>query len=56
MVIDLVRSGGGAFEVVLDGRLLFSKKAVGRHCTIINKYTTIRYSTSDWLLESSYCG
>jgi selT/selW/selH-like putative selenoprotein len=32
MVIDLVRSGGGAFEVVLDGRLLFSKKAVGRHC------------------------
>lgn len=33
MVIDLIRSGGGVFEVELDGRLIYSKKATGRHCT-----------------------
>jgi selT/selW/selH-like putative selenoprotein len=33
MVIDLIRSGGGAFEVELDGTLIYSKKATGRHCT-----------------------
>jgi selT/selW/selH-like putative selenoprotein len=32
-VIDLVRSGGGVFEIELDGRLIYSKKATGRHCT-----------------------
>jgi selT/selW/selH-like putative selenoprotein len=26
----LVRGGGGEFEVTLDGRLIFSKKAQGR--------------------------
>jgi selT/selW/selH-like putative selenoprotein len=31
--IDLVRSGGGVFEVQLDGRLIYSKKTTGRHCT-----------------------
>ena len=33
MVIDLIRSGGGVFEIELDGRLIYSKKATGRHCT-----------------------
>ncbi len=26
----LIRGSGGVFEVVLDGKLIFSKKAVGR--------------------------
>jgi len=29
--IQLIQSGGGVFEVVVDGRLIFSKKALGRH-------------------------
>ena len=33
MQIDLIRSGGGVFEVVLDGKSIYSKKATGRHCT-----------------------
>lgn len=33
MVIDLIRSGGGVFEVELDGTLIYSKRATGRHCT-----------------------
>ncbi|MBT8461386.1 MAG: Rdx family protein [Gemmatimonadetes bacterium] len=33
LVIDLIRSGGGVFEVQLDGQLIYSKKATGRHCT-----------------------
>jgi len=32
-VIELIRSGGGVFEVELEGRLIYSKKATGRHCT-----------------------
>lgn len=32
-MIDLIRSGGGVFEIKLDGRLVYSKKATGRHCT-----------------------
>lgn len=28
--IELVRSGGGVFEVRVDGRLVYSKKAEGR--------------------------
>jgi len=31
--VDLVKSGGGAFEVFRDGRLLFSKKQLGRFPT-----------------------
>lgn len=27
----MVKSSGGVFEVTLDGELLFSKKAAGRH-------------------------
>ena len=29
--ITLTPSGGGVFEVVVDGDLVFSKKALGRH-------------------------
>jgi len=29
--LELVPSSGGVFEVTLDGELLFSKKALGRH-------------------------
>jgi len=27
----MIPSGGGVFEVVLDGELVYSKKATGRH-------------------------
>jgi len=29
--VQLVESSGGVFEVRLDNRLIFSKKALGRH-------------------------
>jgi len=29
--VKLIQSSGGVFEVELDGRRIFSKKAVGRH-------------------------
>lgn len=29
--VTLTASGGGVFEVRLDGRLVFSKKQLGRH-------------------------
>ena len=29
--MELVRSGGGVFEVSRDGELIFSKKALKRH-------------------------
>jgi selT/selW/selH-like putative selenoprotein len=29
--VGLTASGGGVFEVVVDGTLVFSKKALGRH-------------------------
>ena len=29
--MELLPSSGGVFEVTLDGRRLFSKKALGRH-------------------------
>ena len=28
--VQLIKSGGGVFEVVKDGELIFSKKAIGR--------------------------
>ena len=31
--MELIPSGGGAFEVIVDGRLIYSKKKTGRHCT-----------------------
>ncbi len=30
MDISLISSGGGVFEIVLDGKLIFSKKALDR--------------------------
>jgi selenoprotein W-related protein len=27
--VDMIPSGGGVFEVVVDGRLIYSKKATG---------------------------
>jgi selenoprotein W-related protein len=32
--ITLVPGGGGVFEVAVDGDLIFSKKALGRHAEI----------------------
>ena len=31
--VKLVRAGGGVFEISVDGRLAFSKKATGRFPT-----------------------
>ena len=28
--VDLIESGGGVFEITVDGKLAFSKKAIGR--------------------------
>jgi len=30
---ELIESSGGAFEVTVDGRLVYSKFATGRHAT-----------------------
>jgi len=30
-IITIVPSGGGVFEVTVDGDLVFSKKSLGRH-------------------------
>ncbi|MCP4727288.1 MAG: SelT/SelW/SelH family protein [bacterium] len=38
--IEYIKSGGGVFEVELNGKLIFSKKAAGRFPTskeIVNK-------------------
>lgn len=32
--ITLIPGGGGVFEVAVDGDLVFSKKALGRHAEI----------------------
>jgi selenoprotein W-related protein len=29
--VKLIQSSGGAFEVEVEGRLVYSKKALGRH-------------------------
>jgi selT/selW/selH-like putative selenoprotein len=31
--VELVKGGGGVFEITVDGRLAFSKKALGRFPT-----------------------
>jgi len=31
--VDLIPSSGGVFEVTMDGGVLYSKRATGRHCT-----------------------
>ena len=28
-VVELVKSGGGVFEIIVDGKLAYSKKATG---------------------------
>lgn len=33
VAVELIESGGGVFEVVADGRLVYSKKRTGRHPT-----------------------
>jgi selT/selW/selH-like putative selenoprotein len=39
--IELIPSGGGVFEVEADGRLVYSKKATGRHCTELEVFEAI---------------
>lgn len=39
--IELIPSGGGVFEVEADGRLVYSKKATGRHCTELEVFQAI---------------
>jgi selT/selW/selH-like putative selenoprotein len=42
--VQLIKSGGGVFEVVRDGKLIFSKKAVGRfpeHSEIFDRLDNI---------------
>ena len=31
LTVELIKSGGGVFEVELNGELLYSKKRTGRH-------------------------
>ncbi len=31
--MNLIRSAGGVFEVIVDGDLIYSKKATGEHVT-----------------------
>jgi selT/selW/selH-like putative selenoprotein len=31
--VELIASGGGAFEVTVDGQLIYSKLATGQHAT-----------------------
>ena len=31
--IEMIESSGGVFEIVSKGRLIYSKKATGRHAT-----------------------
>ena len=33
VAVKLVPSGGGVFEVTVDGKVVFSKKAIGRHAS-----------------------
>jgi predicted Rdx family selenoprotein len=38
----MVRSSGGVFDVTVDGELVFSKKALGRHAVPGEVVTLIR--------------
>lgn len=40
--VELIPSSGGVFEVVADGRLIFSKKATGRHATWEEIYDALK--------------
>jgi len=39
--VELIPSGGGVFEVEADGRLVYSKKRTGRHCTDFEVFQAI---------------
>jgi selenoprotein W-related protein len=41
--IDLIPSGGGRFEVIADGELIFSKANLGRHATIEEVLQTLKF-------------
>lgn len=40
--LKIIPSGGGAFEVVVDGNLVYSKKATGRHADPDEILATLR--------------
>ena len=44
MDVELVESGGGVFEVTVDGRLVHSKKRTGRHADPDEVVAAIRRS------------
>jgi len=44
--VKLIQSSGGAFEVEVDGRRIFSKKAVGRHAEPGEVLRLMQQSTS----------
>lgn len=44
--VKLVESSGGVFEVSVDGRLIFSKKSLGRHAEPGEVMRLLRESTA----------
>lgn len=40
--VTLIPSGGGVFEVDVDGTLVYSKKATGRHAEVAEVLAPIR--------------
>ncbi len=44
--VKLVESSGGVFEVSVDGRLIFSKKSLGRHAEPGEVMRLLRESTT----------
>lgn len=44
--VKLVESSGGLFEVTVDGRLIFSKKNLGRHAEPGEVLRLLRESTT----------
>ena len=48
--VQLIKSGGGVFEIVKDGELIFSKKAVGRFPEHNEIFESIDNS---WLLDNN---
>jgi selenoprotein W-related protein len=43
----LVPASGGLFEVEVDGELVYSKKATGRHATLAEVRTAFRARSGD---------
>lgn len=46
-VVALTPTGGGRFEVIADGRLVFSKEALGRHALPGEVISLIQQRTED---------